>query len=67
MQYVEGSAEEISGAVERLAEQGKVMILRDRKTGGVRLAKATYEGLDEAYPKDHYKWFPNWVTEERKF
>lgn len=67
MQYVEGSAEEISGTVERLAEQGKVMILRDRKTGGVRLAKATYEGLDEAYPKDHYKWFPNWVTEERKF
>ena len=27
---------------ENLAEQGKVMILRDRKTGGVRLAKATF-------------------------
>ncbi len=44
-QYIEGDEDEILRTAERLEEQGSVMALRDRKNGGIRLVKATYEGL----------------------
>lgn len=66
-QYIEGDEDEILRTAERLEEQGSVMALRDRKNGGIRLVKATYEGLAKARPKEDYQWFPDWVTGERRF
>ena len=65
--YIDGSEEEIIRIVEDLREKGDVMTLSDRKTGKTKLAKATYAGLKKAYPKEHYRWFPEWITDERKF
>jgi alkylation response protein AidB-like acyl-CoA dehydrogenase len=48
-----------------LDSKGLVKVLRDKK--GIALAKATYEGLANAFPSEHYRWFPSWVTEESKW
>lgn len=48
-----------------LEKKGLVRLYRDRK--GVALAKATYEGLKEAYPQEYYRWFPSWVKENNIF
>jgi hypothetical protein len=48
-----------------LESQGLAKLYSDRK--GIALAKATYEGLRKAFPQDHYRWFPDWVTKERIF
>ena len=48
-----------------LEQKGWALLNRDKK--GIALAKATYDGLEQAFPKDHYKWFPNWATEDRIF
>ncbi len=42
-----------------LEKKGLVRLYRDKK--GIALAKATYEGLDKAHPKEYYKWFPSWI------
>ena len=65
--YLDGTEEEIASASESLEASGDVMILRDKKSGKVKLVKATYAGLKKAYPKEHYRWFPEWITEDRKF
>ena len=51
--------------LEALEKKGLVKLLRDKK--GIALAKATYEGLERAFPHDHYRWFPQWVKEENIF
>ena len=48
-----------------LETKGFVKLNRDKK--GIALAKATYDGLNKAFPLEHYKWFPNWVGEDRTF
>ena len=48
-----------------LESEGLVKLNRDRK--GIALAKATYKGLNEAFPSDHYRWFPSWVKNEYVF
>jgi alkylation response protein AidB-like acyl-CoA dehydrogenase len=48
-----------------LEEKGLVKLYRTRK--GIELAKATYEGLKKAHPKEYYRWFPAWVDEKRIF
>ncbi|HNS13703.1 MAG TPA: acyl-CoA dehydrogenase family protein [Syntrophorhabdaceae bacterium] len=42
-----------------LEKKGLVRLYRDKK--GIALAKATYEGLNEAHPQEYYKWFPSWI------
>ena len=42
-----------------LEEKGLVRLSRTKK--GIELAKATYEGLDKAYPPEYYRWFPSWI------
>ena len=64
--YIDGTEEEIAAAAEALEKKGDVMTYRDKK-GKLRLAKATYDGLKKAFPKEHYRWFPSWVTDERRF
>lgn len=65
--YIEGTGEEIISVLESLEKKGNVMTLADKKTGKIKLAKATYDGLKEAYPKEHYRWFPAYITEDRRF
>jgi alkylation response protein AidB-like acyl-CoA dehydrogenase len=48
-----------------LEEDGLVKVYRGRK--GIELVKASYKGLNQAYPSEHYQWFPSWVDEKRRF
>ena len=48
-----------------LENKGLARLFRDKK--GIALAKATYEGLEKAYPRDHYRWFPTWAKEDNIF
>jgi hypothetical protein len=57
--------EELDRVILSLEGKGLVKLYRGRK--GIELVKATYEGLNQAYPPDYYQWFPSWVDEKRKF
>ncbi|MFH1488890.1 MAG: acyl-CoA dehydrogenase family protein [Pseudomonadota bacterium] len=65
LEHFEVSDEGLDKALLALEGRGLAKLLRDKK--GIALAKATYEGLKEAFPLDHYKWFPDWVKEENMF
>lgn len=65
--YIDGSDDEILNAVDELIERGDVMTLKDKKTGEIKLVKASYDGLKKAYPAEYYRWFPTWITMDRKF
>lgn len=65
-EYVAADDAELVKVIEALEEKGLVMTCRTRK-GGLQLAKANYAGLKKAYPKEHYRWYPEWVSEDRKF
>lgn len=52
-------------ALEALEGKHLAKLYRDRK--GIALAKATYEGLKQAFPKEHYRWFPSWVSKDNIF
>jgi alkylation response protein AidB-like acyl-CoA dehydrogenase len=58
----DASLDEVLTALEK---KGLVKLLRDKR--GIALAKATYEGLEKAFPLDHYRWFPTWVKEDSIF
>ena len=64
-QYLDGDNAALEKAIVGLEEKGLVMVLRNKK--GIQLAKATYDGLNKAYPKEYYRWFPTWATEDRIF
>jgi alkylation response protein AidB-like acyl-CoA dehydrogenase len=49
-----------------LEAKGLVKLFKDRR-GAIVLAKATYNGLKEAKPLEHYKWFPDWIDKELLF
>ncbi|MDP2645064.1 MAG: acyl-CoA dehydrogenase family protein [Desulfobacterales bacterium] len=57
--------ESLDGVLLGLESRGLVKLHRDRK--GIALAKATYEGLNRAFPAEHYRWFPEWVEAENIF
>jgi hypothetical protein len=48
-----------------LEKKGLAKLFRDKK--GIALAKATYEGLEAAFPSEHYRWFPSWAKESNVF
>ena len=48
-----------------LEGKGLVKLFRDKR--GIALAKATYDGLKNAFPLDYYKWYPDWVKERNIF
>jgi alkylation response protein AidB-like acyl-CoA dehydrogenase len=58
----DGRLDEVLVALE---SKGLVRLLRDKK--GIALAKATYEGLAEAFPLEHYQWFPSWTKKSNIF
>jgi hypothetical protein len=49
-----------------LEAKGFAKLYKDKR-GAITLAKATYKGLKEAKPLDHYKWFPEWIDKELLF
>lgn len=65
-QYIDADDAELVKTIESLEEKRLVMTYRTKK-GGIQLVKANYAGLKKAFPKEYYRWFPEWVSEERKF
>lgn len=57
--------ERLDEVLNALEGKGLIKLVRDKK--GIALAKATYEGLNKAFPPEHYRWFPSWVKEENIF
>ncbi|TEB07740.1 hypothetical protein Psch_01295 [Pelotomaculum schinkii] len=56
--------EGLGKVIDALQEKGLVMTYRNRK-GVVELVKANYKGLKKAYPKEHYRWAPEFVNSAR--
>lgn len=65
--YVDGDAAAVEAAVNELVASGDAWTVNDKKTGSVKLARASYAGLKKAYPEEHYRWFPTYVDETRRF
>ncbi len=64
-QYLDVDDTRLNSLLEELEKKGFVSLYRTRK--GISLAKATYDGLKKAHPKEYYRWFPKWITDDRKF
>ena len=58
--------EQLDKMLGSLETKGLVHLYRDRR-GTIALAKATYKGLKEAKPLEHYKWFPEWIRKQKLF
>ncbi len=65
MEYFDAEDEKLDRVLTSLEDKGLVKLYRDKR--GIALAKATYEGLNRAFPLEHYRWFPEWVKEENIF
>ncbi len=61
-----GSRSELRKIFEQLESQGLIVIHRDR-SGKIALVKASYTGLQKAFPKEYYQWFPKWYENADKF
>ncbi|MHA1578735.1 MAG: acyl-CoA dehydrogenase family protein [Candidatus Freyarchaeota archaeon] len=48
----------------KLEEKKLIVTYKDRR-GNVTMAKATYAGIRQTYPLDHYKWYPDWFDVEK--
>ncbi|MDH5701786.1 MAG: acyl-CoA/acyl-ACP dehydrogenase [Candidatus Bathyarchaeota archaeon] len=60
------SDDKLDKVLASLEAKGLVKLYKDRR-GAIVLAKATYKGLKEAKPLEHYKWFPDWIDKELLF
>ncbi|NVM28457.1 MAG: acyl-CoA/acyl-ACP dehydrogenase [Candidatus Helarchaeota archaeon] len=61
---LKGSRKKILEALEELEKKDLIVTLRHPKSQKLLLAKANYDGLRKAYPKEFYRWFPDWVKED---
>lgn len=64
--YVDADDTALSQVIDALDQKGLVMVNRNKK-GIIQLVKANYVGLKQAFPKEYYKWAPEFITEDRKF
>ena len=48
------------------AAEAKKLVALYRRRGNITLAKATYAGLKEAKPQEHYTFYPDFVDKERE-
>jgi alkylation response protein AidB-like acyl-CoA dehydrogenase len=60
------SDDQLDKLLTSLEAKGLVKLYKDRR-GAIALAKATYKGLKEAKPLEHYKWFPDWIDKDMLF
>lgn len=65
MEHFNQDSEKMDEVLTALEDKGLVKLYRDKK--GIALAKATYEGLNNAFPPEYYRWFPEWVKESDIF
>jgi len=65
-QDIGGSRSEIRKIFGSLEDKKLIVTLRDRQSK-IALVKATYEGLQKAFPKEYYQWFPDWYEDSDKF
>jgi hypothetical protein len=61
-----GSRSDLRKMFEELETQRLIVTHRDRAEKIV-LVKATYTGLQKAFPKEYYQWFPDWYENADKF
>lgn len=61
-----GSRSKTKRVIESLEEKDLVVTHRDR-SGNIELVKANYKGLQKAFPKQYYEWFPDWYADADKF
>jgi alkylation response protein AidB-like acyl-CoA dehydrogenase len=61
-----GSRSEIKNIIEKLESENLVVTHKD-KNGKLTLVKASYDGIQKAFPKEYYQWFPNWYEDADKF
>jgi alkylation response protein AidB-like acyl-CoA dehydrogenase len=64
-EYFEINPEGLEVILLSLEKKGLARLYRTKK--GIQLAKATYDGLNAAHPPEYYRWFPDWITEDRIF
>ena len=62
--FIKGSRKKIVETVLELEQDGLIVTLKHPKSQKLLLAKANYQGLKKAYPKEFYRWFPDWVKED---
>jgi alkylation response protein AidB-like acyl-CoA dehydrogenase len=65
MQYLDVDDDLLDALLTALEKKGLAKLYRTKK--GIMLAKATYDGLSQAHPKEYYRWYPGWVTQDRRF
>ncbi|NVM52635.1 MAG: acyl-CoA/acyl-ACP dehydrogenase [Candidatus Helarchaeota archaeon] len=58
-----GKRKVIYEVLEQLEKDGFIVTLRGRDDK-IIIAKANYKGLKKAYPKEFYRWFPEWIKED---
>lgn len=64
-EYFDSKPEEVSKILEALEKKG--FILSYKEKGKISMVKATYEGLNEAFDFEYYRWFPSWVSQKDLF
>jgi len=60
------SDDQLDKVLTSLEAKGFVKLYKDGR-GTIALAKATYKGLKEAKPLEHYRWFPDWINKKLLF
>jgi len=61
-----GSRSAIRETMEALEEKKLIVTHKDHQ-GKIVLVKANYKGLKQAFPKEYYRWFPDWYEDSDKF
>jgi alkylation response protein AidB-like acyl-CoA dehydrogenase len=61
-----GSRSTLRKVFESLEEKKLIVAHKDRQ-GKIVLVKANYDGLQKAFPKEYYRWFPDWYKDADKF
>lgn len=58
--------ESLDEALLILEEKNLIDVYRDKR-GVLRLAKATYAGLEKVRPIDYFRWYPEWLKKDEIF
>ena len=61
-----GSRSDIRRILELLEEKKLIVSNKDRQ-GKTILVKATYDGLQKAFPLSYFEWYPSWYQDSDKF
>ncbi len=61
-----GSRSALRKVFESLEEKKLIVTHKDRQ-GKIELVKASYTGLQKAFPAEYYQWFPDWYDDADKF